>query len=138
MNLNHSDQSWYMDSDTSSHLTADPGKITTPLPPSPIQSIFMGNGHNIPIYGSGHTQHKLPTQTYNLLHILYSPHIIKNLLSIRKFTIDNNVFLCFDPYGFSVKELQTGKFLSRHNSSGDFYPFTPPSIPSALVTISSP
>ena len=29
----------------------------------------------------------------------------------------------FDPYGFSVKELDTGKIILRSNSTGDLYPF---------------
>jgi histone deacetylase 1/2 len=57
---------------------------------------------------------------------LVSPHIIKNLISIRRFTTDNNCSIEFDPFGLSVKDLQTRNVITRCNSSGDLYPFYPP------------
>ncbi|KAK1433827.1 hypothetical protein QVD17_10745 [Tagetes erecta] len=124
VNLSSPDQSWYMDIGATSHLTTDPGKISTKLSSSPINSIFVGNGHSIPICGSGHTTHPTPNRTYTINNILFTPDIIKNLLSVRRFTIDNKTTVEFDPYGFTVKDLETGAHLSRHNSSGDLYPFT--------------
>ena len=43
----------------------------------------------------------LPLSPTNVLH---APKIIKNLISVRKFTIDNSVIVEFDPFGFSVKD----------------------------------
>ena len=131
VHLNTHDPQWYMDSGASSHLTADQGKITTPLFSSPVNSIFVGDGKTIPIHGSGNSTHKLQNQTYRLNNILFTPNIIKNLLSVRKFTIDNNTSVEFDPFGFSVKDLKSGVLLSRHNSSGELYHFTSPPIASA-------
>ncbi|KAK1440601.1 hypothetical protein QVD17_06430 [Tagetes erecta] len=131
------DSNWYMDTGASSHLTNDPGKISSSLSSSSINSIFVGNGNSIPIKGSGHTNHPTPNRTYNLNHILLTPDIIKNLLSVRKFTIDNWTTVEFDPFGFTVKDLKTGAPLSRHNSTGDLYPFTAPAVQSAFVTSSS-
>ncbi|KAI3723538.1 hypothetical protein L2E82_35181 [Cichorium intybus] len=138
MQLNHPGQSWYMDTGASSHLTADSGKIQTPLSSSSIQSIFVGNGTSIPIQGSGNATHTIPNKTFSLRNILYTPHIIKNLLSVRKFTRDNFVSVEFDPWGFFVKELKTGKMLSRHNSSGDLYPLTKPTHQIACFASFSP
>jgi hypothetical protein len=56
-----------------------------------------------------------------------SPNIIKNLISIRLFTTDNNCSIEFDPFGLSVKDLQTRNVIARCNSSGDLYPFYAPS-----------
>lgn len=72
-----------------------------------------------------HTMLTTPA-TLNLNNVLYTPDIIKNLVSVRQFTIDNNVSLEFDPHGFSVKDLRNGKILTRHNSTGVLYPFTTP------------
>jgi len=43
---------------------------------------------------------------------------------VRKFTIDNDVSVEFDPFGFFVKDLQTGMPLMRCDSSGDLYLLT--------------
>jgi len=134
VNMSSNDPNWYMDTGASSHLTYDPSKISTPLSFSPVKSIFVGNGNPIPIVGSGHNHHTTPNRTYNLNNIFLTPEIIKNLLSVRKFTIDNQTIVAFDPYGFSINDLKTGALLSRHNSSGELYPFTTPSAPYAFVT----
>jgi len=59
-----------------------------------------------------------------LNNVLVTPSIIKNLVSIRKFTKDNSVSIEFDPYGFSVKDLQTRTLRLRCNSTGELYPIT--------------
>jgi hypothetical protein len=40
-----------------------------------------------------------------LNNVLVSPHLIKNLISVRQFTIDNNCSVDFDPSGCSVEDL---------------------------------
>ncbi|KAJ9552500.1 hypothetical protein OSB04_016545 [Centaurea solstitialis] len=40
VHLNSTDPSWYMDSSTSTHLTSDPGKTSTPMSTSPVTSIL--------------------------------------------------------------------------------------------------
>lgn len=65
-----------------------------------------------------------PSRSYALKNILFTPTIIKKLLCVRKFTIYNQISVEFDPSGFSVKDLKTGALLSRHESTGDLYPFT--------------
>ncbi|KAI3710146.1 hypothetical protein L2E82_39920 [Cichorium intybus] len=136
VHLNSNDPSWYMDSGASTHLTSDQGKLSSSMTTSPVTSIFVGNGSSIPIHGSGHASFTTPSHSYALKNILFTPSIIKNLLSVRKFTIDNQTSVEFDPYGFSIKDLKTGDLLSRHDSTGDLYPFTTPSSASALLATS--
>lgn len=60
-----------------------------------------------------------------LTNVLHAPNIIvKILVFFRKFTINNNDFVEFDPFGFSVKDLQTGVSLMRCESKGDLFPLT--------------
>jgi len=68
-----------------------------------------------------------------------SPNIIKNLISVRHFTTDNNCSIEFDPFGLSVKDLQTRSVIARCNSTGDLYPFfpAPSSTPTALAATAS-
>lgn len=59
MQTNFQDPNWYMDTGASSHVTADPGKIQSPLSPT-LSTIFVGNGQHLPIKGSGHALHSIP------------------------------------------------------------------------------
>ncbi|GKF49212.1 ribonuclease H-like domain-containing protein, partial [Tanacetum coccineum] len=82
--------------------------------PNLYKSVFVGNGQLIPVTHTGHS----------LLHTLVTPNIIKNLISVRQFTRDNNVSIDFDAYGFSVKDYQTHRLLLRYDSTDDLYPVT--------------
>ncbi|KAJ9541276.1 hypothetical protein OSB04_027782 [Centaurea solstitialis] len=78
-----------------------------------------------------------PLQLNNVLHV---PSLIKNLLSVRRFSVDNNVSIEFDPFGFDVKDFQTRTPILRCNSTGELYPLTLPSAsqltsPSAFAAI---
>lgn len=68
-------------------------------------------------------------------NILFTPNI-KNLLSVHKFTIDNQTSVELDPYGISVKDLKTGALPSRHDSTGDLYLFKSPACSSSLIATS--
>jgi hypothetical protein len=59
-----------------------------------------------------------------LKNVLHVPQLIKNLVSVRKFTTDNSVSVEFDPFGFSVKYFQTGTSLMRCESRGELYPIS--------------
>jgi hypothetical protein len=52
--------------------------------------------------------------------------MVKNLVSVRKLTRDNNISVEFDPHGFSIKDLQTSTVMLRCDSSGDLYPLRSP------------
>lgn len=118
-----------MDTGAERHVTDNRGMIQH-FDSLPVNTkLLVGNGQCLPIEGSGTGFLPLPNRTYVLPNILYSPQVIKNLLSVRRFTRDNNVSVEFDPFGFSLKDLKTGRLLSRHNSTGDLYPVTPPTLP---------
>lgn len=51
--------------------------------------------------------------------------MVKNLVSIWKFTTDNFVSITFDPFGFTVKDFKTCAFIQRFDSVGDLYPVFP-------------
>ena len=56
----------------------------------------------------------MPTHSSSLclsdVHVC--PSLIKNLLSVRKLTRDNNVSVEFDPFGFLIKDLRSRHFFS--------------------------
>jgi hypothetical protein len=68
-----------------------------------------------------------------LSNVLVSPNIIRNLISVCRFTTNNNCSIEFDPFGLSVKDLQTQSVIARCNSMGDLYPFFSPAPPPSLL-----
>jgi len=67
----------------------------------------------------------------HLNNVLVAPHIIKNLISVRQFTIDNCCSVEFDPFGLSVKDLRSRNVIARCNSAGPLYHLHFPESPSS-------
>ncbi|XP_071685349.1 uncharacterized protein [Lolium perenne] len=117
---------WVFDSGASSHMSSGSGITSLPLPPNFPTQIIVGNGSVLPIVGSGSAHLSTAARSLILRNILLCPQLIKNLVSVRAFTRDNFVSIEFDPFGFSIKDLATGRVLHRCDSTGDLYPFVPP------------
>ena len=125
LGLNPPNGNWYMDTGASSHMTSEKGTLSSYVNSSNNHHrIVVGNGHLIPIHGYGHTTFAPPHPPLTLKNVLHAPHLIKNLISVRKFTTDNSVSIEFDPLGFCVKDLRTGTQIMRCNSLGDLYPLS--------------
>ena len=118
-----------MDTGASSHLASDPGMLTSVSPPSSSRAVVVGNGSTLPITATGQARFPIPNSTRPLYlrNVLVAPNIVKNLLSVRQFTIDNRVSVEFDPLGFSVKDLLTRTEIIRCNSFGALYSIRPSS-----------
>jgi hypothetical protein len=89
----------------------------------------------IPITATGSTE---LSHSLRLNNILISPQIIKNLISVRQFTTDNNCSVEFDPAGCSVKDLNSRNVIIRCNSSGPLYPLRLDPAHSLIAKGSSP
>jgi hypothetical protein len=127
---------WYMDSGASAHMTSDQGNLSRSFVSSAAPShVIVGNGSPLPITYTGSTTLSTPSHSFNLNNVLVTPHIIKNLISVRHFTIDNQCSVEFDPFGLSVKDLRTRNVILRYNSHGDLYPF--PSTSTAAHALSA-
>ncbi|GKC88743.1 ribonuclease H-like domain-containing protein [Tanacetum coccineum] len=112
---------WNMDIEASSHLADNTGMLTYFSNQSLYKSVFIGNGQSIPMTNTGHSLLHMPQKPLHLHHVLVTPNSIKNLISVRKFTHDNDVSVEFDAYGFSVKDYQTRQLLLCSDSIGDLY-----------------
>ncbi|XP_074318705.1 uncharacterized protein LOC141655528 [Silene latifolia] len=112
---------WVMDTGATSHMTSNQGNLTSFVNSSFPNGIVVGNGHSIPIKGHRHATLPKPHPPFVLKNVFYAPNIVKNLVSVRKFTTDNKVTVEFDPFGFCVKDLRTGNHLMRCDSRGDLY-----------------
>jgi hypothetical protein len=96
--------------------------IFRPLSNFTPTSIVVGNGTPLLVTSTGHTSLSALDHPLHLSHVLVSPDIIKNLIFVRQFTTNNQVFVEFDPYDLSVKDLCTQKIITRCDSTGWLYP----------------
>ncbi|GJS24339.1 ribonuclease H-like domain-containing protein [Tanacetum coccineum] len=128
------DQQWYMDTGATSHLSSHTGNLQTSSLNRNFHSVIVGNGSFIPVTHSGHLQIPNPYRPLHLKNVLVTPNIIKNLVSVRKFTTDNKCSIDFDPYGFTVRDYHTRQTLLRCDSTGDLYPLHVAASAFALLT----
>lgn len=74
---------WYLDRGASSHVTGNSGNLD--LLNSPLNrkfsSIVVGNGIHIPITSTRSTT--LSPYNFHLHDVIFSPHIVTNLMSVR-------------------------------------------------------
>ena len=129
---------WYMDSGATAHLASSSGILNTVLKHNTGNSVIVGNGFKIPIISIGSSSLYTPSRALSLSNVLVAPNIIKNLISVRRFTNDNWCSVEFDRFGFSIKDLITKTTLLRSNSTGDLYSITsshnkPAASPSAFI-----
>ena len=121
LSLSSPDEQYYMDTGATSHMNRSQGNLFNyssfkhPL----HNAIIVGDGHMIPVQGHKNISLTSSPNTLTLKNLLYAPQLIKNLISVRKFTRDNMVSVEFDHFGFSVKDLATRNLVLRSNSTGD-------------------
>jgi hypothetical protein len=125
---------WVMDSSASNHMMRDAGNISLFRPPhfTCPSSIVVGNGSTLPVTATGDAV--LP-RIFRLNNVLVAPNIIKNLISVRQFTTDNNCSVEFDPFGLSVKDLHSRNEIIRCNSFGPLYSVIPPATSSSSCAL---
>ncbi|KAJ9562193.1 hypothetical protein OSB04_007353 [Centaurea solstitialis] len=128
------DNNFYMDSGATRHMTFNQGTMHS-LTPCNSNFIQVGNGAVVPARYIGQCSFPFSSWPLQLKNVLVSDKIIKNLISVRRFTVDNSVSVEFDPFGFTVKDFQTGRPLQRYDSDHhDLYPVLPSPPPSALAS----
>lgn len=125
---------WYLDTGASSHMSSS-GNLSSlqPLYSSPPNTV--GNGASLQVTHRATSAIATPRSHLLLNNVLVSPALVKNLISVRSLTRDNNVSVEFDPCGFSIKDLLTRVEILQCNNTGELYPLAP-STPEALVTTS--
>ena len=106
LSVSQPDGNYYIDTGATSHMTSESGILSPYFNSSnKHRNIVVGSGDLIPILGHGSTIVPSPHPPFRLNNVLHAPKIIKNLISVRKFTTDNMVSVEFDPFGFSINDL---------------------------------
>ncbi|GJT96439.1 ribonuclease H-like domain-containing protein [Tanacetum coccineum] len=132
------DPTWHMDTGASSHLNFNASNLSTIFDKRLFSSVHVGDGTSIPVTNTGYSIIPSHHRPLHLHKVLVTPNIIKNLISVRQFTRDNNCTIEFDAFGFSVKDYLTRHILFRCDSSSDLYPVTKPSTsPTAFLSTSA-
>jgi histone deacetylase 1/2 len=143
LSLQGSSGQWIADSGASAHLSATQGTLACSRPVYNMAPVIVGNGSTLPVSHLGHTALRTSSRPLYLQNVLVAPDIVSNLLSVRRFTTDNQLSMEFDPFGVSVKDLHTQDLLLRCNSEGDLYPLfspdssSPTNAPVAYTTTTS-
>lgn len=120
------DSTWYIDTGASSHMALDPGILRFSFLVHPHIHQTTSSSAMV-LLSMSHLSILLCSLiliNYHISHTLVAPDLVKNLISVRIFTRENNCSIEFDIFGFSMKDLQTCIVTLRCNSSGDLYPVT--------------
>jgi transposase InsO family protein len=123
-----------MDTGASSHRSSNPGTFSSATPLSNSPPIIVGNGAMLPVTHRASTSIPTSNNPIALQDILVSPSLVKNLVSVRALTCDNNASVEFDAFSFSVKDRLTRSVILRCNSSGELYPLVPSKSGSSTAT----
>ena len=86
-------------------MSASPGNFNPSSLRSSSSTITVGNGARLPVTHQAHTLIPTASSPLYLNDVLISPHLVKNLISVRRLTRDNNVSIEFEQCGFSIKDL---------------------------------
>lgn len=114
---------WYVDTGATHHITNDAQNLTMHVEPyHGHDHVQMGNGTGLKIQQIGTSKLSLPQSSLLLEQLLHVLAIKKNLISISKFTIDNNVFVEFHGNYFCIKDEGTRNTLLSGKTRNGLYP----------------
>jgi histone deacetylase 1/2 len=115
------DPAWYVDTSATDHFTNNLAKLSIQEPYQGKDQVQIANGAGMRIKHIGHSIIPSSSHPLHLKNILHIPSITRNLLSVKKFTHDNNVFFEFHPWYFLVNDRASRNVLLRGGCHGDLY-----------------
>jgi hypothetical protein len=84
---------WYVDSGATDHITSELDKLTVCDKYNGAEKVHMANGADMKISHIDKSFIHTSTCKLELSNVLHVPKATKNLLSIHRFSLDNNVFV---------------------------------------------
>jgi hypothetical protein len=88
----------------------------------------MGNGTGLSISHSGSASLSFSRRKLLLKQLLHVPNICKNLLSVRQFSLDNDVFFEFHSSFFTIKDRKTRLPVHHGQLKDGLYHLLPPQV----------
>jgi hypothetical protein len=98
------DTYWYVDSGATDHITRDLEKLAAQDKYLDNDQVHPASGTGMTIAQVGHSVIHTPSCDISLNNILYVPEANKSLVSIHRFTHDNQVFHELYPWHFLIKD----------------------------------
>ncbi|KAM1942342.1 hypothetical protein ACFX15_010828 [Malus domestica] len=117
-----SQPTWLLDSGVTTHVTNDISAITSLIPYSGEDKVYVGDGQGMPIHHTGSSILQTPHVAFQLNNVLHVPMMQFNLLSAYQFLRDNYCSLTLDFDGSVIKDRSTGKMFFRGPIRDGFYP----------------
>ena len=104
-------------------MTTDSNTLDVSDHYSSTGNVVVGNGQTLDIFSVGHTSFpsRKSSKSLHLTNVLHVPQITKNLISVAKFTQDNDVILEFDSHGCFVKDKKSREILLQGNLKEGLY-----------------
>jgi histone deacetylase 1/2 len=127
------DPVWYVDTAATDHLTNSLGHLSTQEPYRGTDRVHTADGSGMRITHIG--QASLLASSSRALHlrnVLRVPSVTRSLLSVPKFTRDNDVFVEFHPFDVFVKDRVTRDVLLRGRCRQGLYSLDVPAVPQAF------
>jgi hypothetical protein len=134
------DPPWYFDTGATDHLTSEMGKLNSQEPYRGHDKVRTADGSGMPITHVGQASFLSSTsRRLHLRNVLCVPRVTHNLLSVRKFTYDNDVFCEFHPFHLLIKDIVTREVLLRGRVHESLYALEAPPAPEVFsgVRVSS-
>jgi hypothetical protein len=87
------DPNWYTNTGSTNYITSDLDRLAIRERYTGDEQVQVGNGASLQIMHTGHSFVNTVARPLVLRDILHVPQIAKHLLSVHKFSRDNDVFL---------------------------------------------
>jgi hypothetical protein len=123
------DTDWYTDTGATDHITSDLDRLAVRERYHGNEQVQVGNGSGLRITHIGHSSLNTADRPLALHNILHVPNITKNLLSVHKFSRDNDVFFEYHPRHFSIKDRQSRRSLLDGRCESGLYPIKSTDLP---------
>lgn len=98
------DADWYTDTGATDHITGDLDRLALRERYHGNDQVQVGNDSGLRIMHVGHSSINTAARPLVLRNTLHVPEITKHLLSVHKFSRDNDVFFEYHPWHFSIKD----------------------------------
>ncbi|KAJ9568078.1 hypothetical protein OSB04_004044 [Centaurea solstitialis] len=123
---------WLFDSGASHHITNDLNALSLHSPYDGTDELVIGDGSSLTITHVGSLVIKFFNTSFILNNVLCVPSISKNIISISRLCIDNNILIEFFSFNFIIKDFQTKQILLRGTTSRGIYELRSTSQPFAF------
>src|ERR1043165_6155255 len=127
-----SDLSWLKDSGASHHITNDLSALSMHRPYDGTEELVIGDGSSLKITHVGTITLYFSSVPIILKNVLCVPSISRNIISISRLCIDNNILVLFFSSYFVIKDFHTHRTILRGITNHGLYELSSTKSPQAF------